>query len=435
MAQRAGKRRHLRRRMGMDAVATTIARYQMLAPGARVIAAVSGGPDSVCLFHVLRDAGASVCGIAHLNHQLRGAASDEDQRFVANLAAQAGVPFYVERVNLSGTSGNLEQAARRARHAFFTRLIREGAADRVATGHTRDDQAETVLFRLLRGAGLAGLAGILPVTEEGLIRPLLNVSRAQVVQYLQSRGIGWREDTSNRERRFARNRIRMELLPQLARDWNPRINETLAHMADLAYEEERWWRGEIARLAQEFFVTTEGGIEVQASRLTALPKAVARRLIRHGVGKTDFDHVERILDLARSPRGRGKLELPGLEVVRSFDWLRWSGRSSKVFEAEPVPIHRPGRYVWGQGSVSVEAPCARLKLELRGWRAGDSYCPAGRSREQSLRELFQQARVPSWRRRSWPIVTAGSKILWARQFGPAAGTTQLRIWEGNSAQS
>jgi tRNA(Ile)-lysidine synthetase-like protein len=166
-------------------------RYNMLAPGDRVAAAVSGGADSVCLLSVLCELagrlGVTVAGVAHLNHKLRGEASEEDERFVAALAARHGVPFYREEAAAGIAGGNLEQNARRERLKFFSRLIREGKADRIATGHTRDDQAETVLFRLLRGSGLAGLAGILPVTQEGLIRPLLDLSRAEVREFLRAR--------------------------------------------------------------------------------------------------------------------------------------------------------------------------------------------------------------------------------------------------------
>ena len=164
-----------------------------------------------------------MAGVAHLNHKLRGEASEEDERFVAGLAARHGVPFYREEAAAGIAGGNLEQNARRERLKFFSRLIGEGKANRIATGHTRDDQAETVLFRLLRGSGLTGLAGILPVTREGLIRPLLDVSRAEVEEFLRARGTAWREDCSNHDRRFARNRIRHDLLPRLAREWNPEI--------------------------------------------------------------------------------------------------------------------------------------------------------------------------------------------------------------------
>ena len=433
----------------------------MLAPGDRVAAAVSGGPDSVYLLHALLELaprlGVMVAAVAHFNHKLRGEASEEDERFVAELAARHGVPFLCERAAVAEAVGNLEQAARRARHDFFFRLIQEGVANRVATGHTSDDQAETVLFRLLRGSGLAGLAGILPVTREGLIRPMLDVTRAEVEEFLRARGIAWREDASNQDVRFARNRIRHNLLPQLAREWNPRISVTLSHLADLAREEDHWWQEEISRLAKDLLAVADGGIEVEASKLAALPKAVARRVIRRAAENLAFEHVEAVLELAGQPQGEGKLELPGLTVVRSFNWLRFTP-PAPVPRPQSVHLRVPGKYLWPDDRAKVcldvaerdSAPpgCVSLKLrggripaplELRGWSAGDHYRPAGHSRDQKIKELFQEARVPSWRRRFWPIVSSGPKILWARGFGAAAEFAAgdepglvLRIWEENT---
>jgi tRNA(Ile)-lysidine synthase len=430
----------------LDKALTTMLRYNMLAPGDRVVAAVSGGPDSVCLLAVLCQlagrVGASVVGVAHLNHKLREEASDEDERFVAALAARHGLPFYREEAAGIAT-GNLEQRARRARLKFFSRLIGEGKANRIATGHTRDDQAETVLFRLLRGSGLTGLAGILPVTREGLIRPLLEVSRAEVENFLRQRGMAWREDASNQDRRFARNRIRHDLLPQLAREWNPEIAGALGRLAGLAGEEERWWQGRTMRLAGKLLVHGDGGVEIRADALKGLPRAVARRLVRHAAlqagGKAEFEHVERVLDLAQGSRGSGCLELPGVVVERSFDWMRFAAAGG-CLGPQPVRLEvRPGglgRYRWADSEVCLEiseeprhAGCVRLKwrgrqwpaqLELRGWKAGDHYRPQGRSRDQKIQEMFQKARIPSWKRSFWPIVTSGSKILWVREFGPAA---------------
>ena len=188
-------------------------------------------------------------------------------------------------------------------------------------------------------------------------------------------------------------------------------------------------------------------MEIQVDRLAALPKAVARRVVRHVIRRAspvspDFSAVERILDLAAQSQGKGKLELPGVAVIRSFDWLRFTppGRASR-----PEPIHPkvPGRYPWPGGSAQVcfeicfdvgegdciRTGCASLKLskgrvpaplELRSWSVGDHYRPAGHSRDQKIKELFQEARIPSWRRQSWPIVASGSKILWVRGFGAAA---------------
>src|SRR5262249_34825230 len=146
----------------LDRVRATISRHRMIPEGIRVIVAVSGGADSVGLLHILREIGANVVGIAHFNHKLRAQESDQDERFVAAIAAKLDLPFYRSEGCIDG--GNLEQSARRARREFYLQLIRDGAGDRVALGHTLDDQAETVLFRILRGSGLSGLAGIHPVT-------------------------------------------------------------------------------------------------------------------------------------------------------------------------------------------------------------------------------------------------------------------------------
>ncbi len=456
-----------------SAVLTAISRYNMLRPGDRVIAAVSGGADSVFLLLALAEVapcvGARLAGVAHLNHKLRGAASDDDEKFVERLAAQCGLPLFRQEERFCDGAGNLEQTARRARLEFFAKLIREGKADCLATGHTRDDQAETVLFRMLRGSGLAGLAGILPVTREGLIRPLLEVSRAEIEAFLRGQGIRWREDASNQESRFTRNRIRHVLLPELEREWNPELRGSLARMADLAGEEERWWSAKIRKLAQKTAVFGGGSVETEAGVLARLPRAVSRRLVRElirraGGRAAEFEHVERVLELAGSRRGSGCLELPGLTVQRSFGWLRFAP-PARVEEPAAIRIEAASgllaRYAWDGGSVCLEvlgaeldgrrgkrqsgpAGCARLKwkgqasalLELRGWKDGDHYRPWGYARDQKLKEMFQKARIPSWKRDLWPIVTNGSKILWTREFGAAADTQGargsglwLRIWE------
>ena len=441
----------------LDQAAATIARYNMLAPGARVIAAVSGGPDSVCLLHVLQELEIQVTGVAHVNHKLRGEDSEEDQRFVAGLTRELGLEFYSTDGVCDG--GNLEQAARRIRREFFHDLIQRGLADRIALGHTRDDQAETVLFRMLRGSGLAGLAGILPVTAEGLVRPLLGVTRSEVEAFLCQRGIPWREDASNREAKFARNRIRHQLLPALKQDWNPRLDEALAQMADLAYEEERWWAAEVARSAKQLLMISPGAVEAQASELAKLPRSLARRLIRHAIREAkgslrgiEFSHIEDVLAI---PEAGGKTELPGIHVIRSFDWVRLEvpGSTPLLVDGE---VMVPGSRLAPDGNSMIclevirqkqdSKACATLKADLyfrtiperlflRGWKPGDRYRPVGHAGDWKLKELFQRMRIPSWRRPFWPILCMGDKILWTRDFGPAAefsdgeGPCKLRIRE------
>jgi tRNA(Ile)-lysidine synthase len=427
----------------LEQVAATISRYNMLAPGARVMVAVSGGPDSVCLLHVLRELKIQVAGVAHVNHKLRGEDSEADERFVAGMAREMELRFYPIAADCS--VGNLEQTARRARRAFFHDLIRRGLADRIALGHTRDDQAETVLLRTLRGSGLAGLAGILPVTAEGLIRPLLGVTRSEVEVFLRGRGIHWREDASNFEPRFARNRIRHRLLPLLKQEWNPRLAEALAHLADLAYEEERWWAAEIGRLAGQMLVRSPGAVEVTTGDVANVPRAVARRLIRHAIRlvkgnlhAVQFSHIEDVLEL---PETGGRAELPGIHAIRSFDWLRLEVPGQAHWGPPSGEVTIPGRRLAPDGNSMIcldvirreqgAEACATLKsdlyfrriperLVLRGWMPGDRYCPVGHTNDRKLKELFQRRRIPSWRRPFWPILCCGDKILWARDFGPAA---------------
>jgi len=426
----------------------------MLPSGSRVLAAVSGGADSVALLHILRDLtpglGVTLAGVAHLNHKRRGRASDEDEGFVAELAARLGLEFF--RAEAGILQGNLEQAMRTARRDFFAGLLSQGVADRIALAHTRDDQAETVLFRVMRGSALSGLAGIHPVTGDGIVRPLLDVSRAEIIGFLRDRKEGWREDASNRDQSFARNRIRGTLLPQLAREWNPQIGNALAQLADLAFEEERWWSGEMARSA---------GTELDVRTVGDLPRAVARRLIRRAIveAKGDargigFEHVERILELIAKERGDGTLRIAGLEIRRSFDWVRFA--KPTPVRVEPVRVEIPGTCESPDGGTQLHfelgergfpPPCDTLKAELcwrkipepvevRGWQHGDHYRPLGEARDRSVADMFQRSRVPSWRRRGWPIVTSAGKILWVREFGAADGyaarTSErvLRIWEG-----
>jgi tRNA(Ile)-lysidine synthase len=452
----------------------------MFEAGQKIGIAVSGGADSVCLLHVLRELAPRWdlrLSVLHLNHKLRGQESDADAEFVRTLAVAFGLPFLHRDVDLSTTtSANLEETAREARLAFFREEIASGSIDRVALGHTRSDQAETVLFRFLRGAGTAGLAGIRPVTKTGLVRPLLNVDRADVEQFLRDRGIAWREDSSNRSLQFARNRIRHQLLPSLARDWNPAIVQGLAQTADWALEEEAYWEAEIDRLAAEHLIIEDrsaaspevfsqppapgprplknGFVSLNTACLRNLPLAADRRLVRRAMEivkgdltAIDFAHVNAVLLLAAATEGHGRIQPPGLDIIRSFDWLRFAkpatvpGLQTRNYTfTVPVPaiIPIPGENfsislevfenatdqetcecVYNKGMVWVDQERLAGPLTLRNWRPGDQYNPLGSSSEQKIKTLFQEFRVPLWERRHWPVLTDGSSIVWSRRFGPA----------------
>jgi tRNA(Ile)-lysidine synthase len=432
----------------------------MFAPGARVGVAVSGGADSVCLLYLLHELAPRWnlrLSVLHLNHRLRGAESDADVAFVRDLALRLGLPFHLAEADVAricqDTGDNLEQAARTARRDFFRRSIRDGL-ERVALGHTRSDQAETVLFRFLRGAGTAGLAGIRPVTAEGLVRPLLGVERSDVEAWLSTQGIPWREDATNRDLSFARNRIRHDLLPRLTLDWNPSLPETLAHTADWARAEEAWWEAEMDRLAPQHLRIRGRTVLVRADILNSLHPAVARRLVRRALAQVkgdllglEFRHVETVRELAQVDEGHGRVQVPGVDIFRSFEWLRLAPPATDTLENRnfrlPLPI--PGRVSLPGGETEIHAevldfpePTEPLQcvynglsgwldrdraagpVEVRNWRPGDQYRRYGHSSQEKVKELFRQARIPLWERRQWPVVTRGEVILWVRLFGPAA---------------
>jgi tRNA(Ile)-lysidine synthase len=448
-----------------EAVEGTIRRHRMLDPGQTVGVAVSGGADSMALLDVMAGLAAGwrwSIQILHVNHLLRGEESERDQAFVEEQARRYGFPLLLERRPVPADR-NLEEAARHIRLDFFRRLLQAGQVDRVATGHTRSDQAETVLFRLLRGSGTAGLAGIRPVTSEGMVRPLLGVSRSEVLAYLAARNLPWREDSSNQSEAFARNRIRRRWLPELASE-NPSLEETLARTADWAREEEGFWkeylRAALATIARD----AEGACILPVETLTALPRAAARRLVRAAAEEVKGDlrgltleHADRIVAMAEGAEGHDRMQAPGLDVVRSFSWMRFarpeppqsrdfcvvlpeSGRvplpGGRVLRLELTESERAGDCVYNDGVGRLDWFCLARPLVVRNWRPGDQYQPAGRPAASKIKSLFQEFRVPLWERRSWPVVTAGPVIAWSRRFGPEAGCCAspesakvLKIWE------
>lgn len=445
----------------LERVIQIIIRYSMFRTGQRVGVAVSGGADSVCLLHVLKELAPRWnlhLSVLHLDHGLRGAESREDARFVRELAARLGLVCHAETADVAHirreTGDNLEQAARRVRAAFFQKFLRAGDLDRVATGHTRSDQAETVLFRFLRGAGSAGLAGIRPVTSDGLVRPLLEIERAEVEHYLRERKIAWRDDATNTSLDYDRNRIRWELLPMLTANWNPSLGAILAHTADWAWGEEQYWETEISRLAAPHLRRRGAAVFLRADSLVSLPLAVRRRFVRRviemvkpGLRGIDFQHVHGVLEMAGAAEGHGRMQLPGVDVFRSFEWIRFAPPGLDRLENRdfllPVPV--PGEVaIPGSGSViqiemiernSTSGPSdsgynnrvgcldrERISgsVEVRNWRPGDQYHPFGCSGGEKIKTLFQKSRIPLWERRKWPVVTSGGAIVWCRGFGVSA---------------
>jgi tRNA(Ile)-lysidine synthase len=436
----------------------------MLSPGGRLGVGVSGGADSVVLLHVLAELSSRAefdVVALHVNHQLRQEESLADELFVRALGESLGVAVEVQRVQLP-EGGNLEQNARTARRTFFREAMEKLGLNAVALGHTRSDQAETVLFRLLRGSGLAGLAGMRMVTPDGLFRPLLTTSRAEVRAWAERNGISWREDASNQELRFRRNRLRLQVLPALAERFNSNLEKTLAGTAALAQTEEEYWAERIAVIYPRIAKRTGLASFLQVPELTRLHLAEQRRVIRRAVHEVrgdlrsvDLDHIDGILRICRSTHGHDRILIPGVDALRSFEVLRMTGSESmgKQERHYQIPVE-PGTWQtlpFGAGKISVNwADCGasdcvnfnkveataleRVELDgdqlsasdfpsslyVRNWQPGDEIHLPGQATAKRLKFLFQEHRVLLWERKHWPVLLWKDEIVWVRRFGCSA---------------
>lgn len=405
----------------------------------------------MALLHALHTLAGRRCRlvVAHLNHGIRGKAADEDARFVRALARQLKLPCVVGRIDVPALARqrgmSLEMAAREARYAFLARTAKRLRADAIATAHTADDQAETVLLKLLRGAGPAGLSGIPAETQIAgvrLVRPILNATRREVLAYLQRHKRTWREDESNQNRAFLRNRVRHELLPLLERDFNPRIRQTLTRTADILRAEDEWMDAAARQVLDGTRACAENSLPRDALRRQ--PLALRRRAIRLWLARAgipaegvDFDTVDRVVRwLGDTP---ARMSLPGgWEARRRGETL-----SVKPAVSEPVKPFRirlavPGVTAIPELGLRIATRLApgvvkerggrpghwpaRASLDLAAWRrralyarsrrAGDRIAPFGLPGSKKVQDLFVDAKIPRDERVRIPLFECGGDIVW-----------------------
>ena len=421
----------------------------LLKPGLRLAVGLSGGADSVALLRALAERGGSlglVLHAAHLHHGLRGAEADGDLEFARSLAAELDLPFHEAKVETASEAvkhgETIEEAARRLRYGWFRQLMASGAVEAVATAHTRDDQAETVLAKFLRGAWTEGLSGIHPIIDfpEGqILRPVLGTTRAEVEAYLRGLGQAWREDSSNRHLTFTRNRIRHELLPLLD-GWNPRLREHMAQMAALARDEEAWWQAEMARLGPKILMTGRpvrgggraagDGLSLDVKRLAEFAPAVQRRLLRYAAEQLgaamDFPSTEALRTLALSGRAGQRLELAqGLGAERSPRELRLAmgpaaarGDAAEAISeySAPIPgeIRAPAFGLRLRVAVSGAAAASGSTARLRNWKPGDRVTLRYSSGPRKVKEVLERLRVSGSSRTVWPVLEVGGRIVWMK---------------------
>ena len=426
---------------------------ELLKPGHRTGIAVSGGLDSVALLRLALELGAElgiVLSVVHFNHRLRGEESDGDENFVAGLAGEHGLACHCQSGEVRAHSLekhlSLEAAARELRYRYFQSLLQAKTLDRIATAHTLDDQAETVILRLARGAGTRGLAGIYPqvATAGGaIVRPLLRTQRCELEAYLRSCKQSWREDSSNRDLSHARNRVRHGILPALERDLNPKVREALAESSDLARAEEEFWKQEVDSVFSRLWKSDH---VLKISELNSLPLALRRRVVRQAAesfGVTpELKHVREILKVADG--GAPSVQLPnGWSVARAQDQLRFRRRGLPAASEYSYLLPIPGAVNIPEIGVVFEAvlapagePVSNLEdcldvsllqksLKVRNWRPGDRYWPTHSKSEKKIKELLQERRVSGDERRLWPVVASGDDVVWVRGF-PIPSRFRLR---------
>ena len=448
-----------------------ILRHHLLQAGDRVGMAVSGGADSVALLRLLcglKDDLGIVLTVVHFHHGIRGMEADADQQFVSALAKQTGLgdSIYLDSGNAPAYAlshkVSLETAAREMRDAFFRKLIQGKKLEKIATAHTMDDQAETVLMRLIRGAGTRGLAGIHPEHRDSqIIRPLLGLRRTEIESYLKSLSQDWREDASNRDPKHTRNRIRHELLPLLARDYNPGIVETLARSAEVSRSEDEYWEQQVKQLLPLVLLpgkpvrgggravstgSQPGTAGLSMDALLRQPPALRRRLLRAAAESLDIaldsEHVEEVLRLLVS--GGKACNLPGGWLLRrSFRELRFEPpTNSPQQEANekagysyslPVPgsvlvtelnsvVHVRFITVSGESAgynhVTVLNTADAQHLTVRNWRTGDCFRTSKSGSAKKVKEMLLAMKVPQQERQRWPVVTAcvgeAENLVWVQ---------------------
>ena len=428
-----------------DRIAETWERDALAPAGSLVLVGVSGGADSMALLdalHALRGRLSIELAVAHLDHGLRGAAGASDAAFVAEQAELRGLPMHAESVDVEAVAAaeghSIEAAGRDARRQYLGRIATDVEAARIAVGHHRDDVAETVLMRLLRGAGSGGLAAMAPTRDDLWIRPLLEFSGQELRQYLDARGTPHVEDASNASREHLRNRVRHDLLPMLERDYNPQARRALAATSSVLREEDALLE-EMASAAVSLAVTVDG---IESGEVAALPVAIARRVARlwlaPSVGRPlSFEETERARrfvaadwpatlwitrqvalerrgshvavvnrhDQRASPLSRaavpvptpGTTELPDAGVA-----IRTKFHAQRRFTRGPLP----------QTQAAYDAAALPGDLSLRRWRPGDRFHPFGLKGSKTVSDFISDSRLPANERRNVTVLCAGDEVIW-----------------------
>lgn len=424
--------------------------HELIQPDERILVGVSGGPDSTALLqllHRLAHLWSITLGVAHFDHALRGADSRADAAWVADLAASLKLPFYLGtaavRRHQQEQKISLQTAARQLRYKFFQEIKGKYCYQRLALGHTADDQVELFFLRLLRGAGPEGIKGMWPGNPEGTIRPLLGSSKAQIVAWLESENLLYRLDTSNLSRAYRRNQVRLDLLPHLL-DYNPRLGEAINRYQTLLQEQEDYLQKEASQVFAGWRVDAhQGWLHLPVAKLLALHPALQKKVLRLACAQVGvplerlaYQHLEAALHLCRQPQATGEISLPGAwRLVREGNQVVWQTAPPPLLPSAEFEISSPetGRcsfldwtFTWntcpatGQEDLITRRTDTALMdlqrlgfpLRLRTFRPGDRFQPLGMTGGKKLQDFFVDAKIPRLHRPFLPILVSRDQIIW-----------------------
>ena len=424
----------------------TLRKYSLLKEGDRVVVALSGGADSCALLGAL----AALAPhwrleliAAHFNHGLRGASSDEDEAFCRRLAQETGLGFVTQKLAGTGIPAGMspEDYLRRERFRFLDKTAADFGADKIALGHHRDDQAETFLLNMIRGSGLDGLKGFLPVRDNRYIRPLIEVSREEILGFLNERGAVFREDVSNESKVYLRNRVRLELMPFLREKYNPRMEQTLARTAEIIRRDDSFIDGCVQKILRSTKIRqTKKEISFSASHFLSLHEALIYRVLKalleslapEAAGFSS-SHLDALAGLLKEPRTGRKLSLPyGLSARREYDRIvLTAGPEEKIYNYE-YPLAIPGEVAVGERRMifairrETSVPTdlknrfafyfdgdkIREPLVIRNRRNGDWFEPLGTKGSRKIKKLFIDRKIPRPERDRIALLADRESVIW-----------------------